>query len=199
MHIEFLWVIPIISVAVFFFIVAYQIQKSAERRSKTSILSTEVALFNAGQEVPKLVNAGRTDDRLLDLEKAINLVAEVMSHQQKPSPESGAPATDAPANPAAESEVNELKEKLRTVFREYDIILSENYTLRAKVKQLSKQVKEPEPEASSDPVEPRVDSILTGASEKPKSSMSLYDDTRLINLARADAGDSSGSLEPKKD
>jgi hypothetical protein len=196
MHIEFLWVIPIISIAVFFFIVAYQIQKSAERRSKTSILSKEVALFNAGQEAPNLVNAGRTDDRLLDLEKAINLVAEAMSRQQKPVTGSDPSATDASANPAAVNEVNELKEKLRTVFREYDIILSENYTLRAKVKQLSKQVKEPEPETASDPVEPRVDSILTGASEKPKSSMSLYDDTRLINLARTDTGDLSGSLEP---
>jgi HAMP domain-containing protein len=195
MHIEFLWVIPIISLAVFFFIVAYQIQKSAERRSKTSILSKEVALFNAGQEVPKLVNSGRTDDRLQELEKAINQVAEVLSRQM-PAPESGITATDAPANPAAANEVNELKEKLRTVFREYDIILSENYTLRAKVKQLSKQIKEPE--APSDPIESHVDSILTGASDKPKSSVSLYDDTRLINLAKMEANEYPGPPESEK-
>jgi HAMP domain-containing protein len=195
MHIEFLWVIPIISLAVFFFIVAYQIQKSAERRSKTSILSKEVALFNAGQEVPKLVNSGRTDDRLQELEKAINQVAEVLSRQM-PAPESGITATDAPANPAAANEVNELKEKLRTVFREYDIILSENYTLRAKVKQLSKQIKEPE--APSDPIESHVDSILTGASDKPKSSVSLYDDTRLINLAKMEANEYPGPPASEK-
>jgi|WetSurMetagenome_2_1015567.scaffolds.fasta_scaffold70943_1 hypothetical protein len=193
MHIEFLWVIPIISLAVFFFIVAYQIQKSAERRSKTSILSKEVALFNAGQEVPKLVNIGHTDDRLQELEKAINQVAEVLSRQQMPASESGTTTTDVLADSPAANEVNELKEKLRTVFREYDIILSENYTLRAKVKQLSKQVKEPE--VPTNPVEPRVDSILTGASDKPKASVSLYDDTRLINLAKMEANEYPGPSE----
>ena len=84
---------------------------------------------------------------------------------------------------------------MRTVFREYDIILSENYSLRAKVKQLSKQVKEPE--ENTEPAESRVDSILAGASDKPKSSMAVYDDTRLINLAKSDTGDSSELFESK--
>jgi small-conductance mechanosensitive channel len=198
MHIEFLWVIPIISLAVFFFIVAYQFQKSADRRSKTSILSKEVALFNAGQEIPTHVNAQRTDDRLAELEKAINLVAEVLARQQQSAPaESETAAADASAHSAAVDEINELKEKLRTVFREYDIILSENYSLRARVKQLSKQVKEPE--ETTEPAESRVDSILSGTSDEQKSSMAVYDDTRLINLARADAGDSSELFESKTD
>ncbi|MBN1128347.1 MAG: hypothetical protein JXA71_05140 [Chitinispirillaceae bacterium] len=183
MHIELLWVIPIISFAVFLFIVAYQAQKSADRRSKTSVLSKEVALFNAGQELPGgVARTERNFDRLQELEKAINLVTEVLSCQghQAQEPSSGAAGTQAPGS----DDVNELKEKLRSVFKEYDIILSENYTLRAKVKQLSRHIKEKEAPVET-PESPR-DPVPTAAEPEPvtsRSATNLYDDTRLISLA----------------
>jgi hypothetical protein len=192
MHIELLWVIPIISFAIFLFIVAYQVQKTAERRSKTSILSKEVALFNAGQEIPKVVQAEHNDDRLKELEKAINMVVDVLGRQQKAAPEPGM-TSDAVPNAETSNEVNELKEKLRTVFKEYDILLSENYTLRAKVKQLAKQIKgsKTEPESLDD----SSDSIPAEATDTSKSSMHLYDDTRLINLAKEEAVERSKLLD----
>jgi hypothetical protein len=192
MHIELLWVIPIISFAVFLFIVTYNAQKSAERRSKTGALFREVALFNSGQELPGVARAERNLDRLQDLEKAINLVTEVLARQ-------GRSAQEPPVDPAGNSpvpgsgEVNELKEKLRSVFKEYDIIISENYTLRAKVKQLSKLIKEQEsPVAASDPPQDRLQS---GTPASPKSTAHLYDDTRLINLAGMDLGEKPASSE----
>ena len=178
MHIELLWIIPIISFAVFLFIVAYQAQKSAERKSKTAVLSTEVALFNAGQEVPALSKNERNFDRLQELEKAINLVTEVLSRQARETP-SGTAGTQTPDS----DDVNELKEKLRSVFKEYDIILSENYTLRAKVKQLSRLIKEKK--ESSEVAEPSQNPPPTEARDSGAPSgnaMNLYDDTRLINL-----------------
>ncbi|MBN2038240.1 MAG: hypothetical protein JW768_15975 [Chitinispirillaceae bacterium] len=179
MHIELLWLIPITSFAVFLFIVAYYAQKSAERRNKSSELSKEVALFNAGQEVPKPRAAEQHDDRLKELEKAINLVAEMVVHHQR-VPE---PHTD---TSSSASEIDELKTKLRTVFKEYDIILSENYTLRAKVKQLSKQLKELQDGVSETP-----DPAVEDGEKKSPSPMHMYDDTRLISLAGMKSDDIS--------
>jgi regulator of replication initiation timing len=178
MHIELLWIIPIISFAIFLFIVAYQAQKAAERKSKTAVLSTEVALFNAGQEVPGVSKNERNFDRLQDLEKAINLVTEVLSRQARETP-SGTADTQNPGS----DDVNELKEKLRSVFKEYDIILSENYTLRAKVKQLSRLIKEKEEpsEVPEFPQNPLTTEARDGGAPSG-NAMHLYDDTRLINL-----------------
>jgi cell division protein FtsB len=185
MHIELLWLIPITSFAVFLFIVAYYAQKSAERRNKNGELAKQVALFNAGQEVLKPQAAEQHDDRLKELEKAINLVAEMVVHHQR-VPE---PQTD---SSASASEIDELKTKLRTVFKEYDIILSENYTLKAKVKQLSKQLKELQ-DGSSEATELAVESI----EKKSQSTMNMYDDTRLINLAGMKSDDISETKDAR--
>jgi regulator of replication initiation timing len=190
MHIELLWVIPIISFAVFLFIVAYQSQKSAERRFRTSILSKEVALYNAGHEPPHLAAIERNDERLRELEKTMNLLIDVVGHPRKPVPESdtsNTPESDSAA--ASSNEVNELKEKLRTVFKEYDILLSENYTLRAKVKQLSKQKKDAvtRDESSESNQPASTGGAPADVPEQSKSSLHLYDDTRLINLSKLEA------------
>ena len=192
MHIELLWLVPVISFAAFLFIVAYYAQKSAERRSKSSELHNEVARFNAGQDVQKLVRAERSDDRLQELEKAINMVAEVLARQQRSLQDLHMNKEENPQ----EHEINDLKEKLRSVFKEYDIVLSENYALRAKLKQLTRQKQEPEaPAPASAPA--AVDSFLTSTVSAPKVNPSMYDDTRLINLASMDADDMSESSDPK--
>lgn len=187
MRIELLWLIPVISFAFFIFLVIRFVQKGLERRSKERAMQNEVALFNAGHDVQKLVRAERNDERLHELEKAINMVAEVLARQQRSLQDIHQ------ENNPKESEINELKEKLRTVFKEYDIVLSENYALRARVKQLTgerQSAPAAEPAAS-------IDSYLTTPTPPRRKNLAQYDDTRLINLATMDADDMSESSDDK--
>jgi hypothetical protein len=106
------------------------------------------------------------------MEKMINFVAEAVAGERRPFQDIRRENT-APAN-----EAGELREKLRSVFKEYDIILSENYTLRAKAKQLAGRIQELENAGSA--ASP-VDSVLARPAAAPKPAMRLYEDTRLIS------------------
>jgi archaellum component FlaC len=185
MQIELLWLIPIIAVAVFVFFVVLYLQRTTELRSKARDLSGEVEIFNAGKSQQKSVAPKSADDRLREMEKMINSVAEVVTGHGRPSED---------VRREGANEVKELREKLRSMFREYDIVLSENYTLRAKVKQLSKQIQELEagaPPATG--VKPVVDSILTASQAASKPALHLYDDTRFFNIVNQDGDDLSES------
>ncbi|MGA2507828.1 MAG: hypothetical protein ABSF80_10165 [Chitinispirillaceae bacterium] len=193
MNIELLWLVPIVAFMVFVLFIVLYFQRKTEYRIKGANLSREVDLFNAGHGQQKLVTAKFDDDRLHEMEKIINFVAEAVANQHKPFHEIKRESNDSTA--ASAGETRELKEKLRTVFREYDIILSENYTLRAKIKQITRQLQERE--GLDSPITgsalPAFDSILTGNKTASKPSLKLYDDTRLINLANMDNDDLSES------
>jgi len=195
MHIELLWLIPIIAFTVFVFFIALYIQRRVDSRANRGDLSREVDLFNAGHGQQKLVTAKSADDRLQEMEKMINFVAEAVAGQRRPFREEQKESVAGAA--ASMGEARELREKLCSVFREYDIILSENYTLRAKIKQLMKRGQEQETAAAgteSDGVgeTPVFDSILTGSAASPKKPpMHLYDDTRFFNIANLDNDDLS--------
>ena len=192
MNIELLWLVPIVAFMVFILFVVLYFQRKTEYRIKGANLSREVDLFNSGRGQQKLVTAKSADDRLHEMEKIINFVAEAVANQHKPFHEIKRESTDSTA--ASAGETRELKEKLRAVFREYDIILSENYTLRAKIKQITRQLQERE--GLDSPITgsvPAFDSILTGNKTASKPSLKLYEDTRLINLANMDNDDLSES------
>jgi hypothetical protein len=196
MHIELLWLVPIIAFMAFLFFAGLYLQRRNEYRTKGGDLSREVDLFNSGHGQHMLVKAKSADDRLHEMEKIINFVAEAVAHQRQPFRE--VQNENESSITATGNEARELREKLRTVFREYDIILSENYTLRAKIKQLAKQFQKGEglvPPISGGA--PAFDSILTGRkpASNPKPNLKLYDDTRLINLANLDNDDLSESDE----
>jgi hypothetical protein len=184
MHIELLWLIPILAFALTVFFVALYLQKKTDGAESRAALHREVELFNAGQSQQKLVTAKTADERLREMEKIINLVIETVAGERRQV--QGARGEDAvPSN-----EAGELREKLRSVFKEYDIILSENYTLRAKVKQLAGRIQELE---STGTGAPSFDAIPREATPAKKPAMRLYDDTRLINLASMDSDDLSES------
>lgn len=180
-QIELLWIIPVIAFAFFIFLLIFFAQKREERAD----MSQEVAQFNTGgtqMTVQEMVpNAG---DRLGQLEKAIASVTNSLSTQQR------AIEQFHKENSSYSGEINELKSKLRELYKEYDIVLSENYLLRAKVKKL--QGKEGD-EVSGDLQEVALEDI--GATIPPpfhpvktdnplssKVDMKLYEDTRALNL-----------------
>jgi hypothetical protein len=177
MHIELLWLVPVFAFAGFLFFIALYLQQHVESKSRGSDLSKEVALFNSGQAAHGRKDGQAShDERLRELEKAINVLTTSISsertrqEQQKNSKEPG--GTD---------EMEALKEKLRTVFREYDIVLSENYALRAKVKQIMKksQLDDTRPDEDEPP---SMDSFLTRTAAPAKPGLHLYGDTRLMKV-----------------
>jgi hypothetical protein len=181
--------IPVIAFAGFLFAIAYYAQRSAERRARERNLSKEVALFNAGSgTIPERPAAGKsTEERLHEMEKTINYVAESIQGRRGPVNEFRKESDVSPG------EINELKEKLRTVFKEYDIMVSENYALRAKVKQLTRQL-EHHTDANGT-VAAASDPVPAGSVSGSKPALHLYDDTRLINLANPDHEEPSDDTE----
>jgi hypothetical protein len=177
MHIELLWLIPVVAFAGFLFFIAYYAQRRAEIRSREGDLSKEVALFNVGHDIHgHNEKQDNHNQRLRELEKAINMLAASIPTRQ----EDRQPEQKETKAAGGTSEIDDLKEKLRTVFREYDIVLSENYSLRARVKQLMKQTLPGDAKTGAENAS--MDSFLTRTVHPAKPDLHLYGDTRLMKI-----------------
>ena len=182
-HIELLWIVPVVAFGFFIFL----IQLAAQHKGEQQDLSQEVSRFNNGTltTVPQ-ETAGSV--RLNQLERAIAAVTDSLTTQQRAIEQFHRD------NTAYNGEINDLKNRLRELYKEYDIVLSENYSLRAKVKKLQDRQDE-------EPAEIPVRDVTSGESapsEAPppyppppspissKVDMKLYEDTRTLNLALLD-------------
>lgn len=182
MQIELLWIIPVVAFAFFILILILLAQKK-EAQPHTS-LSQEVAQFNTGLQTdavsPQPVGGGR----LIELERSISLVTDSLAGQQRAIERF---SQDSSAN---SGEINQLKKKLRELYKEYDIVLSENYSLRARVKKMQGTEEETGNTQNIDTAgTPRRNSSLLSLpaqSLAKKLDMNLYEDTRLLNLASLD-------------
>jgi chromosome segregation ATPase len=180
MNIELLWIIPIISFTFFVFLVVY----FAQRKALQSDLKEEVTNFNNGvgsssskRNVP--------ENRLEELEKSITVVTSSIENQQKVIDRFKR------ENNECNTEISDLKNKLRELYKEYDIVLSENYSLRAKMK---KMLEGKAGNESSEPDHPQIpllnENIRNTENEprqkKDKVNLKLYEDTRLLNITSID-------------
>ncbi len=181
--IETLWIVPIFGFALFIPIIILANSRSRKESSGTDEpnLEAQVARFNSGaQIVPATVlSESRGAERLQEMEKTISLVMATLSNQQRllqgANPQDG----------VVGKELNVLKEKLRELQKEYDIVISENYALRARVQSLLKQGQPLDVENS--PVG-RTGALDSAGSQNRKNSNGkqraatgtelLYDDTR---------------------
>ena len=152
-RIEFLWIIPVVAFAFFIFMIQLLAQKKEDRHD----LSKEVAQFNTGIHSPEPASSEQGSDRLSQLERAIASVTDSISAQQRAIEQFHRD------NTSYTGEINDLKHKLRELYKEYDIILSENYSLRAKVKKLqdSREETNEEQEASIPSPQPPSSRSLT--------------------------------------
>ena len=175
-HIEFLWIIPVVAFGFFIFLIQYFAVKREERND----LSKEVALFNTGSHAVKVNGSEHGVDRLNQLERAISTVTDSLSAQQRTIEQFHKD------NTTHNEEVSSLKSKLRELYKEYDIILSENYSLKAKVKKMKHVDGEggetSEPEAQQNQLNPQI----PPPSLMSKVDMKLYEDTRTLNLSNLD-------------
>jgi len=129
MTIELLWIVPVIAVTIFFLIIALNHQKKNKNGKRD--LHKEVEEYNRGasQSTNKeLIRLSET--RLNEIEKTIQLVSTTISNQQHIIESfRGKDAKFA-------DELKELKQKLLQLQKEYDLLVSENYTLRARLNKI---------------------------------------------------------------
>lgn len=172
-HIEFLWIIPVFAFGFFLFMIQMMAQKKEDQHD----LSKEVARFNTGTPHPQRTkqNPQQGDDRLLQLEQAISVVTDSLSVQQRTLEQFHRDSS------GQSGEINELKSRLRDLYKEYDIILSENYSLRARVKKLQDR-----PDVITPDQEPQLFSHPDTSSISAKVDMSLYEDTRTLSSSLLD-------------
>jgi chromosome segregation ATPase len=175
MSIELLYIVPIIALVAFTFIISFYAQKKSVEQQHDKKLAVEVQQFNEG----KLITAQRsTDERLDDFEKTVASINKALSNQQKVI------ENFQQENSAYNGEIDNLKNKLREMHKEYDIVVSENYSLRAKFKSLTKKT---DAEAQLGPNarnnEPEAYISLHTSQPKPgyAMNMSVFDDTKILS------------------
>lgn len=173
MSIELLWIIPAVAVAIFFLILilSTQREREAEVGASDQDLIREVELFNRGYHAPRPTGNG-AEKRLGEIEKTIELVSTALSNQQKVI------ENYAGKDEAYVAQLNGLKKKLLQLQHEYDILLSENYSLRARIASLTEKTGEPDNarNAESERRHPHEDTDTLEAERL--HHMRLYDDTR---------------------
>lgn len=175
MSIELLYIVPIIALVAFTFIISLFAQKKSAEQQRDKSLAKEVQQFNEG----KLITTQRTtEDRLDDFEKTVTSINNALFNQQKVIEKFQQ------ENSKYNGEIDNLKKKLREMHKEYDIVVSENYSLRAKFKNFSKK---PEPEAQLGQnarfSEPEAFISMHTSQPKPgyEMNLSVFDDTKVMS------------------
>lgn len=176
MSIELLYLFPILALSILIFAIVFRTQRKGEpeeRGRPPDTLTREVKAFNDGVvgAPPKPREVPQT--RLSEIEKTISLVSKTLSSQQKIIEEfqgSNAHYTDAVTN---------LKNRLKELQREYDIVLSENYSLRAKLKRLRSGRNGAHEVRENFHVE-KQESVSSSRADR-RNEQSLFEDTRVLH------------------
>lgn len=177
MAIEVLWIIPVVALALFFLILTLSRQQgnAAAARSDTG-LTRQVEQFNSGNtEIP--IAPHLTDQRLEGIQSTIQMVTAALSNQQKII--ENVQGKDV----RNEMLLSELRDKLQNLQQEYDIVISENYSLKARLRQLGGPNWTQQATAPSSGDTPQqlpatqLDSMI-GDTPNLSNIRRLYDDTR---------------------
>lgn len=190
MSIEILYLLPIVAFSTFLFVILVyrQNQKNKTGQRPSAFAPKPSAAENA-------LATRNAESRLKEIEETTTqITAALSSHQQVVS-------RFTEENDFYKKELGALKSKLREIQKEYDIVLSENYSLRARVHKLKDNLDQQEFKASGSPnndpaATDAFDSLPAGefaAASAPTESSgavnrSLYEDTRLLAITQTDDG-----------
>jgi len=190
MSIELLWIIPIVSAAMVILILIFNLQKKKYEDSGSRDLKREVEEYNTGIAAVRGGQNISEESRLNKIEGTIQLVSDMLSNQQKTIENFHG------KDIILENELVDLKAKLKELQEEYDITISENYSLRARLNKFEKdhaQRKTPKDALKGDLTQD-TDTIDIGKVLNMKvyqerqtlnpSKPSEIDDTSEINLAK---------------
>jgi uncharacterized coiled-coil protein SlyX len=164
MPIEVLYIVPILALA----FLAYRIILAAQKRSET---------IRVPSSAPNGTLPRSTEDRLNEYERTIAQINATLAAQQKTIERSRE------QNSTSSGEIEKLTSSLRELHKEYDIVISENYSLRAKVKSLQKRIDDPAPAHESAGMSAEGEPGLAMTRENIEMNMSLYDDTKVFKTS----------------
>lgn len=172
MPIELLYIVPIVAMALF---VLFFIQKMIRENGEEPQPPAKKPMGDT-----KFLDAQKsTEERLSEFESTISSINKALNDQQAVI---GKYQTE---NSTYNEETEKLRSKLRDLHKEYDIVISENYSLRAKVKSLQKKAVSTEQE-SYRPAEGPAETPVPPAREHGEMNMNLYEDTRLFKSSTLD-------------
>jgi len=167
MPIELLYIVPALALAVFVVILVFHFQKNPQ--GAETILRGDTRFLPAQKS---------TEARLGEFESTIMSISTALTDQQRIIEQFQAGAG------VGNVELENMRSKLRDLHKEYDIVISENYSLRAKVKSMQKKNDTAEmPVEKAEPVTPPVS---YPAREHAEMNMNLYEDTRLYKSSTLD-------------
>jgi archaellum component FlaC len=188
MSIELLYIIPIIALVVFTFSISYVAQKRSMTSGQGKLLDVEVRQFNKGDFISQ---AQTTESRLDEFDHTIASINKALANQQKVI------ETFQEENNRYNDEIDTLKKKLRELHKEHDIVVSENYSLRAKYNNLVKtsapeaqlspgaRLSEPDPAVPQRTAQPAIawERGMSVLDETKPFSTNILDDTSIIDLS----------------
>jgi chromosome segregation ATPase len=169
MPIEILYIFPIVSLAIFVFILIYYHQKkniklpqriASDFAVYQKLFDDAKNLFNQN-EIPK-EKLNKYESTLEQINKSLSKQHDILEKIQE-------------ENINYKYQIEKLKSKLSELQKEYDIVISENYSLRAKIKSMqNKDLQNLSPENLSS-------HFKNQSKEHIEMNMNLYEDTRLFN------------------
>jgi septal ring factor EnvC (AmiA/AmiB activator) len=183
MPIELLYIIPILALAALVFLLVLNAQKRTET-ANIPLAGSDVSVPTGKQPGDTKFLAARrsTEERLNEYEQTIAQINRSLSNQQQVI------ERFQEENSSSSNEIQKLNAKLRELHKEYDIVISENYSLRAKVKSLQKKVEAGV--APSNMVDAEASGVTAQNSaagrEHVEMNMNLYEDTRLFKSSTLD-------------
>jgi septal ring factor EnvC (AmiA/AmiB activator) len=170
MPIELLYIIPIVALAVFVLLMLIHFQKKEQGADMEPIAPDKKPLGDT-----KFLAAQKsTEERLSEFESTISSINKSLNDQQAVI---GKYQTE---NSTYNEEIEKLRSKLRDLHKEYDIVISENYSLRAKVKSLVKKAE------NADRSDGLAEPPAPAGREHSEMNMNLYEDTRLFKSSTLD-------------
>ena len=160
-------------------------------KSSGKDLNREVAEFNHGMQDVNVIKTETQETRLRDMENTIKLVSTALSSQQKiiENVHGG--------DKKIGEELNNLKYKLHEIQQEYDTIISENYTLRARLKKIEQNKETSYIELGKSKGEP-AEEIDKKESNKVLD-VKIYDKPRTIKSSKPSYLDDTTEINSLKD
>jgi len=181
MSIELLYIIPVIALSAFVFAISFFSMKHSPLNEQANKLASEVQQFNDGKIIPVIKDS---EARITKFETAVDSVNKVLTNQQKIIEKFNE------GNNAYNVEINSLKKQLNDLHREYDILVSENYALRAKVKKSESGntagITKSFPAVTDRKSGSFISSNTTHSKHGYSVNMSLCEDTKLFNVNSLD-------------
>jgi chromosome segregation ATPase len=182
MYIQLLYILPLVALSILVLILILNYQRRKEGTAADSRLSKQVEEFNEGlRPEPPVQLRVLPESHLSEIEKTIGLVSQALSSQQRVIERFQG------ADTKVADEIDKMKLRLRELQKEYDIVLSENYSLRAKVRKLSERTQN-QPDAQkfkdTDELAPAQSTRADPLGDTKKLAKNpIFDDTTEIDIA----------------